>query len=76
MERMAIVGGSAINTSFLDAGLLDEVSILIGAGIDGRGGMPAVFDSLSMSHPVIPLRLTDVQKFGNGTVWLRYSVLQ
>ena len=76
VERMAIVGGSAINTSFLDAGLLDEVSILIGAGIDGRGGMPAVFDSLSMSHPVIPLRLTDVQKFGNGTVWLRYSVLQ
>ncbi|MFR3921175.1 MAG: dihydrofolate reductase family protein [Dysosmobacter welbionis] len=37
VERMAVVGGSAINTSFLDAGLLDEVSILIGAGIDGRG---------------------------------------
>ena len=76
VERMAIVGGSAINTSFLDAGLLDEVSILIGAGIDGRGGMPAVFDSLSMSHPVIPLRLTDVQKFNSGAVWLRYSVPQ
>ena len=76
VERMAVVGGSAINTSFLDAGLLDEVSILIGAGIDGRGGMPAVFDSLSMSHPVIPLRLTDVQKFNSGAVWLRYSVLQ
>ena len=76
VERMAVVGGSAINTSFLDSGLLDEVSILIGAGIDGRGGMPAVFDGLPMSHPVIPLRLTDVQKFGSGAVWLRYSVLQ
>ena len=32
VERMAVVGGSAINTSFLDAGLLDEVSILVGAG--------------------------------------------
>ena len=49
VERMAVVGGSAINTSFLDAGLLDEVSILIGAGIDGRDGMPAVFDSLPMA---------------------------
>lgn len=47
VERMAVVGGSAINTSFLDAGLLDEVSILVGAGIDGRGGMPAVFDGLA-----------------------------
>ena len=75
VERMAVVGGSAINTSFLDAGLLDEVSILIGAGIDGRGGMPAVFDSLPMVHPVIPLRLTDVQKFDSGAVWLRYTIL-
>ena len=74
VERMAVVGGSAINTSFLDAGLLDEVSILIGAGIDGRDGMPAVFDSLPMAHPVIPLRLTDVQKIDSGAVWLRYSV--
>ena len=75
VERMAVVGGSAINTSFLDAGLLDEVSILIGAGIDGRDGMPAVFDSLPMAHAVIPLRLTDVQKIDSGAVWLRYSVL-
>lgn len=76
VERMAIVGGSAINTSFLEAGLLDEVSILIGAGIDGRGGMPAVFDGLPMDHPVIPLRLNDVQKFDSGAVWMRYFVPQ
>ena len=72
---MAIVGGSAINTSFLDAGLLDEVSILIGAGVDGRGNMPAVFDGRAMDQPVSPLRLTDVQKFDSGAVWLRYSVI-
>lgn len=74
VERMAIVGGSAINTAFLDAGLLDEVSILIGAGIDGRGGMPAVFDGRAMDHPVTLLHLTDVRKFDSGAVWLRYAV--
>ena len=74
VERMAVVGGSAINTSFLDSGLLDEVSILIGAGIDGRGGMPAVFDGRAMDHPVTLLHLTDVRKFDSGAVWLRYAV--
>ncbi len=58
----------------MKAGLLDEISILIGAGIDGRGGMPAVFDGLEMSHDVTALKLTDVQKFDSGAVWIRYAV--
>ena len=48
VERMGIVGGSKINTAFMEAGLLDEISLLVGSGIDGRGGMPAVFDGLGM----------------------------
>ena len=46
---MAVVGGSAINTSFLDAGL-------------------------PKTHPVIPLRLTDVQKFDSGAVWMKHRI--
>lgn len=74
VSRMAVVGGPIINTAFLEAGLLDEISILMGAGIDGRGGMPAVFDGLDMSHTVTPLTLETVEKFPSGAVWLRYSV--
>ena len=74
VERMAVVGGSAINTGFLEAGLLGEISVLIGAGIDGRGGMPAVFDGRAMDYPVTPLRLTGVKQFDSGAVWLRYKV--
>lgn len=44
VERMAIVGGGHIDGSFLDADLTDEISLLIGPGVDGRQGMPAVFD--------------------------------
>ncbi len=73
VERMGIVGGPKINTAFLEAGLLDEISILIGAGIDGRGGMPAVFDGLDMSADVTPLKLIDVKKFDSDAVWLRYK---
>ena len=74
VERMAVVGGGHVNAGFLAAGLLDEVSILIGAGIDGRGGMAAVFDGLPMDRPVTPLTLKSVQQYGSGAVWLRYVV--
>ncbi|MBU5478006.1 dihydrofolate reductase family protein [Eubacterium sp. MSJ-13] len=73
VKRMGIVGGSKINTAFLKAGLLDEISILIGAGIDGRGGMPAVFDGLEMSEDVVRLELIDVKKYESNAVWVRYK---
>ena len=68
-------GGDKIDlarAAFLADGLLDEVSILVGAGIDGRGGMAAVFDGLPMDRPVTPLKLGSVQQYGTGAVWLRY----
>ncbi len=74
VKRMAVVGGGHINAGFLAAGLLDEVSILMGAGIDGRGGMAAVFDGLPMDRPVTPLHLDSVKQYGSGAVWLRYTV--
>lgn len=74
VQRAAVVGGGHVNAGFLAAGLLDEVSILIGAGIDGRGGMSAVFDGLPMERDVTPLTLVSVQQYGSGAVWLRYSV--
>ena len=74
VQRMAVVGGGHINAAFLAAGLLDEVSVLIGAGIDGRGGMAAVFDGLPMERPVTPLQLQSVKPYESGAVWLRYAV--
>ena len=73
VKRMAVVGGH-INAGFLAAGLLDEVSILMGAGIDGRGGMQAVFDGLPAGRDVTPLKLNHVEQYGSGAVWLRYAV--
>ncbi len=72
VKRAAVVGGGHINAAFLAEGLLDEVSILIGAGIDGRGGMSAVFDGLPPDRSVTPLQLKDVETFASGAVWIRY----
>ena len=75
MERMAIVGGGNINGGFLGAGLLDEVSILLGPGIDGRKGMVAVFDGLPMDSEPTQLKFSSVTLYDNGALWLRYQEL-
>ena len=58
----------------LAAGLLDEVSILIGAGIDGRGGMQSVFDGLPMERGITPLKLTDrIADYGEFNIFPVFS---
>lgn len=75
IERMVVVGGPHINGAFLSAGLLDEVSILYGPAIDGREGMPGVFDGLPEDTEPIQLHLKDVKQFPDGSVWMRYRCL-
>lgn len=74
VKRMAVVGGPLINSSFLDEGLLDEISLLIGVGIDGRKGMQGVFDGFGMDHPITTkLKFKEVKSFEDGAVWIRYT---
>ena len=74
VKRLAIVGGGHINAAFLAAGLLDEVSLELAAGIDGRAGMAAVFDGLPQDTPTTLLTLKSVEKVSDNSVWLRYTV--
>lgn len=74
IERLGIVGGPAINTAFLDAGLLDEVIVLIGAGIDGRASFPPVFNRKDDGRTApTPLKLVEAKTYGSGAVFIRYK---
>lgn len=74
IERLGVVGGTAINTSFLDEGLLDEVIVLIGAGIDGRGEFPPVFNrNGDRNSAVTHLTLVEVKDYSTGAVLIRYK---
>lgn len=74
VKRLGIVGGGHINGAFLKAGLLDEVSLMIGPGIDGRAGMTAVFDGITPSdYPPTLLTLDTIERMAD-TVWLRYHI--
>ena len=75
VKRMAIVGGGHINAGFLAAGLLDEVSLVLGPAIDGRGGMAALFDGLPMQKEPTQLKLQQTKTYPNGVLHLLYKVL-
>lgn len=72
IERLGIVGGPTVNTAFLDAGLLDEVIVLIGVGIDGRASFPPVFNRKDngQNEPT-PLTLIEAKTYASGAVFIR-----
>lgn len=73
VERLSVTGGGNINAAFLNAGLIDEVSMMWCPGIDGRKGMAAAFDGLGMDVPPVKLHLASVERMGE-IIWARYDV--
>jgi riboflavin biosynthesis pyrimidine reductase len=74
VERMVVLGGGHINGGFLAAGLIDEVSLLLAPGIDGRKGQTALFDGIpDMDRMPVRLSLESVEHVANGTLWIRYK---
>ena len=45
VKRVLLEGGGIVNGSFLRAGLVDEISLIVWPVIDGAAGAPSVFDS-------------------------------
>jgi riboflavin biosynthesis pyrimidine reductase len=77
IRTLLLEGGGHINGAFLQAGLVDEVSLLVVPGIDGRHNIPAVFDGLSPSrNKAVPLRLKSVEQRGRDALWIRYKVVR
>lgn len=75
IKRLGLLGGGHINGGFLEAGLVDEVSLLLAPGIDGRKGETSLFDGISdKSRMPVRLRLQQVEALENDVLWLRYKL--
>jgi riboflavin biosynthesis pyrimidine reductase len=75
IRTLLLEGGGHINGAFLEAGLVDELSLLIVPGIDGRRGIPAVFDGLGPAKAAaVPLKLKSVERRQGDALWIRYEV--
>ena len=73
VKRLAIVGGGHICGGFLEAGLVDEASVMIAPGIDGRTGQPSMFDGVTdRGCNPYKLKLESVEKWDTDIIWARY----
>ena len=79
IRRLLLEGGGRINGSFLKAGLVDELSLLLAPAVDGLLGTPSVFDFEGEDGDETPKRLAlslrASQTFDGGVVWLRYDIV-
>jgi riboflavin biosynthesis pyrimidine reductase len=77
IRTLLLEGGGRINGAFLQAGLVDEVSLLLVPGVDGRHEIPAVFDGVNPSKKkAVPLKLKSIERRKRDGLWLRYEVVR
>lgn len=74
IERLLICGGGAVDWTFLQAGMVDELSLVLSPVTDGSSGTASVFTqilSLSEGKPV-EFDLKAVEWIGDGGLYLNY----
>jgi 2,5-diamino-6-(ribosylamino)-4(3H)-pyrimidinone 5'-phosphate reductase len=74
VESLLVEGGGILNGSFLAAGVIDEISLLVAPIADGQGGIPVTFDFRGQASPASYFELMDVERLDRGLLWLRYRV--
>jgi 2,5-diamino-6-(ribosylamino)-4(3H)-pyrimidinone 5'-phosphate reductase len=74
IRKLLLEGGGKINGSFLAAGLIDELSVLVAPLADGAIGTPTLFDARQTPGPARQLKLLSCEKRAGDILWLRYGV--
>lgn len=74
VKKLIVEGGSRVSGAFVNAGLVDEVSVLIVPLVDSRDVHPSSFEvAMDKWHAPAYLKLNSAETLEHGTVWLRYS---
>lgn len=74
IRRLLLEGGGKINGSFLEAGVVDELSLLFAPIADGSVGTPSLFDARQGQGPVRHLKLLSMERRSGDLLWVRYRV--
>src|SRR5262249_39028831 len=75
VQTLLLEGGGKLNGAMLQAGLIDEISLLLTPIADGTRGTPTLFDSWAQTvraHSAVRLTLQATEQCTDGIVWLRY----
>jgi 2,5-diamino-6-(ribosylamino)-4(3H)-pyrimidinone 5'-phosphate reductase len=74
IKTLLLEGGGKLNGAMLQAGLIDELSLLLAPIADGTTGSPTLFDAADdmALHAAVRLTLLAVEQRADGIMWLRY----
>lgn len=74
MEKVLICGGGIVNWSFLQAGMVDELSLFLASVTDGGSGRASLFTQLTSFTEGKPVEflLKEMEKIGDGGIRLSY----
>lgn len=78
IKRVRIDGGGHVNGSFLKAGLIDELSLVLAPLADGTIGAPTIFEAEEGygKRKATHFKLTSVKKIYDDFLWLRYETIR
>lgn len=76
IETLMLSGGGYINWSFLQAGLVDELSLILAPLADGENQTSTLFEKSDFLPERAPVEfaLKSVEKGQGDSIWLRYTV--
>ncbi|MFL9900827.1 dihydrofolate reductase family protein [Paraburkholderia fungorum] len=74
VKKLIVEGGSHVSGAFVNAGLVDEISVLILPLVDGRSEHPSSFEvAMDKWQAPVYLKLASVEKVEHDALWLRYT---
>ena len=75
IDRLMLAGGGLINGSFLQADLIDELSIVVAPVADGNTTSASIFECASFlpPHGPTPFALKEARPMEGGALWLCYA---
>lgn len=75
IARLMAAGGGVTNWSFLQQGLIDELSLVVAPVADGNTTAVSIFEQAAFlpSHPPVAFHLKQAQPLDGDALWLRYQ---
>lgn len=75
IDRLMVAGGGTVNWSFLQEGLIDELSLVIAPVADGGTTAVSIFEQAAFlpPHEPVAFALKEAKPLDGNVLWLRYT---
>lgn len=76
-DLLLLEGGGNLNGSFMEQGLIDELSLVLTPITDGAVNTPTLFETEAdpTEYPAMKFELKKIEKLDGNGLWIRYKVI-